>query len=81
MIYANPVHIILFGIKLNMDWSGSHAWKMKRIIYTLYNLRKVAGTYGESWLYVLHFVYVDLYANGYIPTLYSLLGFSVSVIT
>ena len=54
---------------------------MKRIIYTLYNLRKVAGTYGESWLYVLHFVYVDLYANGYIPTLYSLLGFSVSVIT
>ena len=42
-----------------------------------------------KWLYtrliqivsVLHFVYVDLYANGYIPALYSLLGFSVSVIT
>ena len=30
---------------------------------------------------VLHFVYNDLYANGYIPALYNLLGFSVSVIT
>ena len=30
---------------------------------------------------VLHFVNVDLYANGYIPVLYSRLGFSVSVTT
>ena len=32
---------------------------------------------------VLHFVYVDLYANGYIyiPALYNRLGFSVSMTT
>ena len=68
----NQVWIVGLVVTLG-KWRGTS--------YILYNLRKVAGTYGESWLYVLHFVYVDLYANGYIPTLYSLLGFSVSVIT
>ena len=38
---------------------------------------------GESGLIVsvLHFVYVDLYANGYTPALYNRLGFSVSMTT
>ena len=55
--------------------------KRRGVSYTLQNLGKVAGTCGESRLYLLHFVYLDLYANGYYTALYSLLGFSVSVIT
>ena len=55
------------------------------VSYTLYNLGNVAWykQQGESGFIVsvLHFVYVDLYANGYIPTLYSRLGFSVGMTT
>ena len=56
------------------------------INYTLINLGKVAWYKVQAMrritiVSVLHFVYVDLYANGYIPVLYSRLGFSVSVTT
>ena len=55
---------------LSMDCSGSHAQEMlKYQLYTLINFRKVAWykQQGESGLIVsvLHFVYVDLHANGY----------------
>ena len=54
-----------------MDCSGSHAQETLRYqLYSLINLGKVARykQQGESGLLVsvLHFVYVDLYANGYI---------------
>ena len=66
------VQIVGLVVMLKRRWGVS---------YTLINLGKVAWykQCGESRLIVsvLQFVYVDLYANGYIPALYSRLGFSV----
>ena len=56
---------------LSMDCSGSHAQETLKYLYVdSINLGKVAWykQQGESGLIVsvFHFVYVDLYANGYI---------------
>ena len=72
--------------RLNTDcWSGSHDQEKRGVNYTLNNLGRVAWykqcDVSRFIVSVLHFVYVDLYANGYIPTLYSRLGFSVGMTT